>query len=284
VKSVFGSVDRGQIVYEPYPHVVVPEALDPALYAELAAAFPSFEQVVGARTVGNNKVYLRNAIDVIDHPEIPVIWRHFFAFHVSDAFFREMLDFWRGAIAREFPDLEARFGKPLDQLTVGLRRRGLAKTPENLEADVQMDVQFGVNSPAREASSVRGPHVDKPEKLYAALLYFRHPDDVASGGDLELHRFRTGHRSFDARRDLRERDVECFRLVRYAPNTLVSWLNTQGSLHGVTPRALAPVPRRYVNFLAECYRLTTDGFFPIPRSASVRARSALRRALGFRDA
>jgi hypothetical protein len=284
VKSVFSRVDRARIVYEPYPYVVAPEALDPALYAELEASFPSFEQVVGERAVENNKVYLRNAIDVIDAPEIPEVWRHFFAYHVSDAFFREMLEFWSEAIAREYPDLEARFGKPLERVTTGMRRRGLAKTPENLAADVLMDVQFGVNSPVAEASSVRGPHIDKPEKLFAALLYFRHPDDAAPGGDLELYRFRTGRRAFDARRDLRERDVERFRTVSYAPNTLVAWLNTERSLHGVTPRAHSPVPRRYVNFLAECYRLTSDGFFTVPRTASSRALSAVRRALGFRDA
>jgi hypothetical protein len=284
VKSVFAGIDRGQIAYQPYPHLVVADAIDPALYAELAASFPSFEQVVGERAVEDNQVYLRNAIDVIDAPDVPEIWRRFFAYHVSDAFFREMLAFWSDAIAREYPDLEARFGKPLDRLTVGLRRRGLAKTPENLEADVQMDVQFGVNSPVGEASSVRGPHVDKPEKLFAALLYFRHPDDDAPGGDLELYRFRSDRYHFDARRDLRERDVERFRTVRYAPNTLVAWLNTSRSLHGVSPRARSRVPRRYVNFLAECYRLRSDGFFTVRRSAAGRALSAVRRALGFRDA
>jgi hypothetical protein len=284
VKSVLAGVDRARIVYEPYPHVVVPEALDPALYAELEASFPSFEQVVGARTVEDNQVYLRNAIDVLDAPDVPEIWRRFFAVHVSDAFFREMLDFWHDGIAREYPDLDSRFGKPREQLSVGLRRRGLAKTPENLDADVLIDVQFGVNSPVGEASSVRGPHVDKPEKLFAALLYFRHPDDTAPGGDLELYRFRTSRYAFDGRRDLRAQHVECFHTVRYAPNTLIAWLNTGHSLHGVTPRAHTQVPRRYVNFLAECYRLRSDGFFSVRRSAGSRALSSVRRALGFRDA
>jgi hypothetical protein len=283
-KSVLAGVDRDRIALDPFPHVVAPEALDPALYAELEAAFPSFEAVVGGRAVEQNKVYLRNAFEVVDDPALPRIWRDFFAYHASDAFFRELLDFWREGLAREYPDLERRFGKPLDQVTTGLRRRGVAKTAENLDADVMMDVQFGVNSPVSEPSTVRGPHVDKPEKLFAGLLYFRDPLDDAEGGDLDLYRARRRRTHFDGRRDLREAQVERVRTVRYAPNTLVAWVNTARSLHGVTPRRRSTRPRRYVNFIAECYRLTPPGFFEVPRSRTGRALSAVRRALGFRDA
>lgn len=283
-KSVFAAVDRGRIVLTPYPYVVAPNALEPALYAELEAAFPSFEKVVDGRPLENNQVYLRNAVEVIDDPEIPAIWREFFSYHVSDAFFREMLDFWREPIAREYPDLEQRFGKPLAQVTTGLRRRGVYKSEENFEADVMMDVQFGVNSPVTAPSTVRGPHVDKPEKLFAALLYFRDPLDDAEGGDLDLYRIGKRRWHFDGRRDLRDDMVERFETVRYAPNTLVAWLNTQRSLHGVTPRLRSTRPRRYVNFIAECYRLATPGFFELKRSRTGLAVSALRRALGFRDA
>jgi hypothetical protein len=283
-RSVLARVDRSSIVDDPYPHVVAPDALDPALYAELEAAFPSFEKIVGDRPLENNQAYLCNAVEVIEDPEMPRIWRDFFAFHVSDAFFREMLEFWREPLAREYPDLEQRFGKPLAELTTRMRRRGVYKTAENFDADVTMDVQFGVNSPASVPSTVRGPHVDKPEKLFAALLYFRDPLDDAEGGDLDLYRVRSRHWHFDGRRDLRPDMVERFATVRYAPNTLVGWVNTQRSLHGVTPRARSTRPRRYVNFIAECYRLSTTGFFEVKRSPTGRAVSAVRRALGFRDA
>ena len=44
------------------------------------------------------------------------------------------------------------------------------------------------NSPVRTPSTVRGPHLDSPFKLFAALLYFRAPEDDSSGGDLEFVR------------------------------------------------------------------------------------------------
>src|SRR5690606_13739013 len=100
-------------------------------------------------------------------------------------------------------------------------------------------------------------------KLYAALLYFRRPEDDVPGGDLDLFRFRSERYYFDGRLDLADRYVERFDTVRYAPNTLVAWLNTSRSLHGVTPRPPNRTTRRYVNFLCECYRLEGGGFFPI---------------------
>ena len=79
------------------------------------------------------------------------------------------------------------------------------------------------------------------------------------------------------------RFVEPFRTVPYRANSFVMWLNTERSLHGVTPRAITPVHRRYVNFIGECYALTTDGFFPLRRSLMGRASSTLRRLAGAKD-
>jgi hypothetical protein len=54
--------------------------------------------------------------------------------------------------------------------------------------------------------------------------------------------------------------------VPYRPNTLAFFVNAPKAIHGVTPRSVTPVPRRYVNFLGECYGGRSDEFFtsPIP--------------------
>jgi len=39
--------------------------------------------------------------------------------------------------------------------------------------------------------------------------------------------------------------------VPYAANTLAAFVNSARAAHGVTPRAPSPLPRRYVNFIAE---------------------------------
>jgi hypothetical protein len=42
------------------------------------------------------------------------------------------------------------------------------------------------------------------------------------------------------------------------------FLNSPLSIHGVSPRGVTPVERRYVNLLAECYRGRRDDYL-VPR-------------------
>ena len=283
-ESVLARIDPGRIKFEPFPHLHISEALDPAYYAALAEAFPSMEQVAGEKPMGNNTAHLLSAKDVVEDPAIPAIWREFFSYHCSTVFFRELLRFWASALEREYPGLEARFGKPLEMLSTGMRYKSWEKTPENLKADMMLDCQFGINSPVTAPCSVRGPHVDKPHKLFAGLLYFRRPDDASTGGDLGLYRLRTERYYHDGRLDVRPNFVEQVAEVPYRPNTLIMWLNTPRSLHGVSPRSVCAVPRRYVNLLAECYTLATDGFFQVKQNFAVHALRAVRRLAGMRDA
>lgn len=285
VHSVLERLDPSHIVLDPQPYLYSTEALDPDYYGELAAAYPSLETVAGSGPLENNRAYLRQAREVIDNPVIPAIWRDFFAYHTSEDFFREMIAFWRAALDRVYPNLDTLLGTPVDQATIGLRSRGKEKALENKSADVMMDCQFGVNSPVKEKTAVRGPHVDDTHKLYAGLLYFRLPEDSVEGGDLVLYRAKEGSRYFqDGRRDIPERYVEPFRVVPYRANTLVMYLNTPRSIHGVSPRAVTPLYRRYINLQCECYRLTEGEFFPVQRDALGRIGSAVRRTLGLRDA
>lgn len=261
VESVLARLDPGQIVPEPYPHLVAHRALDPAYYAELEASYPEIEAIAGQGPLISNKRYDRSAFDVQADSTIPQIWRDFFAYHSSQAFLTDILRFWGGAIVQAYPDLEMRFGKPLAQLTAGVRQPGRQSAPENLQADVMLDCQFGVNSPVTTVSSVRVPHVDNPLKLFVGLLYFRRSDDRSTGGDLNLYRLKGRRYYHDKKLNVPERFIETVSQVPYQANTLVMFLNTERSLHGVTPRSITEVPRRFVNLVGECYQLQKGGLF-----------------------
>eukprot|EP00976_Prorocentrum_cordatum_P081574 1184462-Prorocentrum_minimum.AAC.5 len=48
-----------------------------------------------------------------------------------------------------------------------------------------MGAQIAMNSPVtKEVDSVRGPHVDDINELWAGLLYLRKPEDNSTGGEL----------------------------------------------------------------------------------------------------
>lgn len=279
-ESVLARLNADDIKLDPFPHLMVENALDPAYYAALEAAYPAIELVAGQGPLANNKLYSRSAPDVLVDQQIPEIWRDFFAYHSSEAFLRECLQFWNKAIRHEYPDIEARFGKPLEQLTSGVRQKGREGNAANLAADVMLDCQFCVNSPVTAPSSVRVPHVDNPFKLFAGILYFRRADDTSTGGDLNLYRLTRERVHYDRRLNVPEEAIEAVSEVRYRPNTIILWLNTPRSLHGVTPRSVTEVPRRFVNFIGECYRASSEGFFPVPRTLGGRAKETLRGLVG----
>ncbi len=268
---------------DPFPHLHIENALPQELYDDLASSYPAMEKIVGARPLENNKAYLSNAVDILPDQEIPQVWRDFFSYHTSDAWFREALAFWQEPLARIYPDIEQRFGKSLQDLATGLRQKAGRKTRGNQDAEIMLDVQFGINSPVTEVSTVRGPHVDKPEKLFAALLYFRRPDDPSTGGDLGLYRCTKRTDAFDGQYNIGDAHVERVKSVPYKPNSLVMWINSKQSLHGVSPRSVTDVPRRYVNFIAETYSLGKPGLFRVDRPIWSRSLSGARRMLGFRD-
>ena len=126
---------------------------------------------------------------------------------------------------------------------------------------------------------VRRAHRKQCFKLFVGLLYFRRSDDTSSGGDLDLYRIKNRRYYHDRKLNVPERFIEPAVQVPYRANTLVMFLNTERSLHGVTPRSVTDVPRRFVNFLGECYQMPAAGLFPIRRSPWNRGLDACRRLL-----
>lgn len=245
---------RGDIRREPFPHLVVPNALPAACYAELEAAWPTLEQIAGPGPLENNRLYKLAAAEVVDNPAIAAPWRAFFAYHTSAHFLRRVAAVWGPELELLHPGFGAAFGRPLAQLQVLPRQPGKRGNAANRSAEIMLDCQFGMNSPVLRSTSVRGAHLDNPAKLFAGLLYFRARGDDSAGGDLELYRPRAGRRVRRSGSRVEPGSVAVAASIPYAPNTLVMWLNSPLAIHGVSPRSVTPIPRRYVNLLGECYR------------------------------
>jgi len=281
VISVLSKANKADIRTEPFPHIVVGDALPQDLFDELIGSFPKTETIVGSRALDSNKLFLLSARKVAETDVISKIWREFFDYHTSQAFFLDVIELWQDFILDAYPDIEADLGKTLRDFTTGIRHSKGPNNPANLAEDIQLDCQFGINSAVDNPSSVRGPHTDGRYKLVAGLLYFRDPEDDSTGGELELFRFRDPnlryHRgtavdrrfveNLPVRRLMRiaSRHVEQVASIPYAANVLVMWLNTPYAIHGVSPRQPTPWSRKYVNLLGEVYRGHREGFFQIDR-------------------
>jgi hypothetical protein len=253
--SILSNASRADLRTEPFPHLVIENALDPAVFAELAASFPADDLVVDGRPV-KDTWFDYPACKVVKDERITPLWREFFAHHTSGDFFGELLQVAGDALRGLHPQLESRVGRPLEAFKVGMRPGGRGD-PLAPGADVSMECQFYVNY-TRAPRTVRGPHVDRPSELFAALLYFRQPEDDSTGADLEV--CAANDALFPGPKAVRiaelpaEVDSAQVRTVRTAPykaNTLVLFLNSPRSIHAVTPRSPTPLTRRHINFCAD---------------------------------
>jgi hypothetical protein len=203
-----------EVVREPFPHVVVEDALDD--YRELAAAFPGADVLRKGQTLAGNEYSHVHAAQILTDPCIAPIWQRFVRHHTSAAFFAEVVALF--------------VLEHLEGLDTSVR---YAEPPR----DVMMECQFAWCEPPDAVSSSAPRHVDRAVSLFAGLLYFRLDGDDSSGGDLQLY---DGDRAV--------------KTIPYRANTLVFFVNSPRAFHGVTPRAVTPWPRLHVNFVGEVPR------------------------------
>ncbi len=236
---------QDQIVHEPFPHLVVHEALEPACYRRLASEFPSAEIILDGRTPASNTNVRYPANAILDDERISPLWREFTRYHVSQEFFDRVRALFEPTLRRLHPGLEASAAKPLGDWQASIRFREPIR-------DIALDCQFTYGTPVNVCSRSIGPHVDREVALYAGLFYMREDDDDSEGGDLELFRFKPGAAAYDpgSRRVPDERVIRC-KTIRYAGNTLVFFPHSPFALHGVSPRSPTRFPRRHINIIGE---------------------------------
>jgi hypothetical protein len=242
MKSVLAKA--ASVSLDPFPHVVIDDALEPDVYAALVASFPRWQRVVGGERTQNNRNYRLCAQTILADPEFGSAWREVMALHTSGEFFRDVIALFGDSIRALHPSLESSLGKRLEDAATNVRYA-------EPFADFALDCQLTWTSPVRRRSSSAPAHIDREVALYAGMLYMRPPDDGVDGGDLELYRFRPGQRHYNDDRSIDLRRLEVCRRIPYAANRLVFFIHSPDSIHGVTQRAPTPLPRIHINFIAE---------------------------------
>lgn len=248
--SVLQRATKADVRLDPYPHLVLADAVPEDLYRQLAATFPSPQTLTGVGAE-NNKRWNYLAWRIRRNSAIPKLWRDFIAYHTSQAFYDEIAALFAEAICESYPD---RFP---DETSVKALRAGLREYDTFGRADILMDAMFSGNTPVRNATSVRTTHVDRGDKLFSGLFYMRPDDYDAVGGDLTISRFRTHADDRRARLALFDGPyvddvhVEHVRTVRYDRNLLVLFINSLDAVHGVTVREPSDQTRLFINLVGE---------------------------------
>ena len=263
--SVLQNMTPEDVRFEPFPHVVIPNALVDDYYQSLADSFPDTAGIKNALKAAckseadtkslkrslrhlkrsNRRVNLPSK-HVVQNGDCSAVWREFIDFHSSEVFVRQLLLVFAGAIDRFYPGLSC------DNLSIA--RRG-----STLHADLWVDALKAVNTPFKRRGEITGPQTDHPNKLFIGLYYFKIPEDTA-GGDLMLYK-RLTPVTKDNLKWPKPDTVSQTSTVPYDANTLVILLNTPQAVHGVTPRLKTPYNRRFVNFIVESHRLSEFAAF-----------------------
>lgn len=247
----------GQVENDPFPLIVVPNVLDASLHQSLKSGLPSLDELTKGKKYPGNYRLNYSATNLAFNPKVPSIWKQFVQEHLGQGFLDDVLRLFGGAIAKEYPDLASSRGTPLSL------KAGIRPVDQDSDADVLMDCQLAVNTPVTiGGTTVRAPHIDCPKKLFVGLLYLRLDGDDSIGGELELYRPTKPNPGLDQTRTASVADMEVVRRIPYESNTLVLFLNTPRSFHGVTVRGRTPHHRLFVNLLGEMreplFRLTTS--------------------------
>lgn len=258
MKSVLARLRPEDISADPFPHLVIRDAVDPTIYGALADGLPTLGDLRGQKQHADNQRFNRFSHDIQSDPKMPSVWKEFSELHTSKDFLTEVLDVFHDAMVDLNSTLESEFGA-LHDLCPGLRHRD-----DHTDYDVLMDAVIVANAPVIDRpGSPRGPHIDLPFKLYVGLLYFRDSKDVTIGGDLELYRVRSGENANFSRLpieggghrvDVSPTNIERVKTVSYSPNVLVMFPNSPLSLHSVSPRQPTPFTRYFCGMIADLPR------------------------------
>ncbi|MGE7387932.1 hypothetical protein ACQKM2_20890 [Streptomyces sp. NPDC004126] len=263
ITSLLAGVTKADIRRDPFPHVVISDALPQELYDALAKSMPTAEYIgerIG-KPITSNERYNYMSEMVLADDTMAQVWKDFVTYHSSPAFYEEFLDLFQEDLLANLPEAEKLVG-PLRELRVGRRNRDAFETH-----DILLDCTAVINSAVTgRPSAYRGPHVDKPHKLFGGLFYMRLPEDDATGGDLVLYKYRPGGHKFhtsaseygDNRFDIDPQYVEEVTTVPYRSNTLVLYPINPLALHGVSVRSLTRHQRRFIALVGDLPRQLFD--------------------------
>jgi hypothetical protein len=290
MQSVLARATKDHVVTDPFPHIIIENALDESLYRRLSDEFPPLKTFVAQENRLANSKYAQMSEECLAKPDISPLWKDFIRHHTSAAFFGEVVTVFGDHLHAYFEEVENALGKPFKDMTVGLRREEYLVPNMRFPHDVVLDCQPQLDY-SFTARPFRGPHVDSATELYAGLLYMREAGDDSTGGALALWRAKDesvvfpGSRSFrfDQKGGVVDRDkLELVYEIPYRANCLVMFVNSWRSLHCAQTRSPTLYPRRAVNIIGEVCRFTRPEMFssippPHLRRAPEKGGSLIRR-------
>jgi len=228
--NILQNFKKENLFLEPFPYFYIENVFPNDVYNLLAQDYP--EYILNGQTENFNdfRYYEKD----FDYSKLSNNWESFIKYHTSKEFKDNIVDIFSEAIKKYYPNYLKKY------LTCDVSPRHDATSNT-----VRLEIQFVMN--AVNAKSIRTPHVDAGRELFACLFYMKKPEDDSTGGDLIVYKKSNKDFKFDSGRIAPIADIEEVNRIPYKENSMIVFLNTPDSIHGVSPRINASTIRRYVN-------------------------------------
>ena len=282
--SILSHANKQDIQNEPYPYIVIKNALDINIFEQLQKEYPNIDVIINHREKKDTWYDYPTCL-ALHNPQVSPLWKEFLAYHTSNAFYQEIVDLFDIELRKTYPEIKTILGKEWGDLTTSMRLPGAASNKQNYETDLSLETQFYVNF-TQKVRTIRGPHIDRPTELYAALLYFREENDDSIGGDLQVNSAKQPIALYPNANSVKvdclpmeisDDKVDVVNTIKYEPNTMVLFLNTNKSIHAVSQRSPTIIPRKHINFTADIFNLPNEGLFNIKHKPSKKLKKWLQR-------
>ena len=228
---------------DPYPHVIIEDALPWDLYENLEAEFPE-KTLLATDPFDNGICYRLKADKLLSLTFESGLWRDFAEYHTSAEWFNEVNELFK-------PYMPGVLHKTFTEDDLGAR--GWADENKNIWTDCQAVIHKPI-----EEKSTRTPHIDNPMEMWAGLLYMPCPDDQSTGGEFQIYSTQSSVQKVDkkAGRQIYDSDLgTVIKTIPYKRNTFVMFANNSpNTVHGVSLRQNATLNRRSVNIIGEFKR------------------------------
>lgn len=264
--SVLKNFSKKNYFSKPFPHFVINQMFDEKTYnffvRDYKVIINSFKT---QKKFEENNIRLQYSTNEIIENKLfrNTIWNDFVNYHTSKDFMLTLIEIFSD-------DLKIIYPKVLNEIYSFKNRENFLYTRssdihQNIRSNFVIDCQPGINTPVRSKSSVRGPHVDNPVELIGGLAYFRDADDVSEGGNLKLFEKKSSKIFFHEKAEVYNlNNLHHCKTIDYKQNNCIFFLNTESSIHSISPRSKTDKTRNLVNFIVEKY--DDNKFFKMKRA------------------
>ncbi len=252
----------------PFPHLEINNALPENIYSSLKKEYLIFDDYFSSqKNLNENNVRIQISSEEVYNLKEKFkksLWYDFIKYHNSLEFFDKLVNIFKDDLLIYYPQTFDLYKKE----RVNNKFLNFRSESNKFNYEFVSDCQPGINTPVKKVSSVRGPHVDNPVELFGGLFYLRDDEDKSIGGDLILYE-KINKIYFHKKAEVENVSSlrEC-KKIKYKKNNCVFFLNSESSIHSVSPRQNTNNKRYLTNIIFERYK-NKNFFFKLKRKSNI---------------